>query len=103
MKYCIVSTTCGTRVNAEQITDELFKLELIASVHMLESNSSYIWKNKRENTIEYVLNFRTKQKHYKTIQAVINKLHTYNTAEIILIKINKADERFKKWINDICK
>ena len=50
MKYCMIEVAFGNKEEANKAIDELLDKRLVASCQILESNSIWNWKQKRENS-----------------------------------------------------
>ena len=60
MKYCMIEVAFGNKEEANKAIDELLNKRLVASCQMLESNSIWNWKQKRENSKEYIVLMKAK-------------------------------------------
>ncbi len=54
-KYCMIEVAFGNMTEVGKVIDMLLSKKPVASTHVIESNSSWNWKNKRENSKEYLL------------------------------------------------
>ena len=50
MKYCMIEVAFGNKDEANKAIDELLNKRLVASCQILESNSIWNWKQKREKS-----------------------------------------------------
>jgi len=97
----IVVTTTDSKKEAKKIADTLLKKRLSACVQISKIESRYIWQEKLVKSKEYKLTIKSLDKHYKKIVKTINKLHSYDTPEIIKINIDKADKSYAKWVEEV--
>ena len=102
-KYCIITTTCDSLENAEQITKALFDEKLVSCVQMQNINSTYIWKNKLENADEIMLIIKTKFELYSEVEKCILDNHSYETPEIVQLPIINGYSGYLEWIDDTVK
>jgi len=59
----------------------------------------YWWNKKIENTKEFVILAKTKEKNYIKIKKEVEKIHSYKIP--CIVKINaEANESYDKWINE---
>lgn len=58
--------------------------KLVASCHILESESSWNWNNEREEEKEYLLQMKTKKNYLKEIYEVNIAMNVLNLLCIIL-------------------
>ena len=67
--------------NKEEINETinvLLSKWLVASIHIIESNSSWNWKNERASDIEFLLQVKTKVTKQNDIYNEIKKIHSYD-------------------------
>ena len=83
-----------------QAVDILLSKKIVASTHIIESNSSWNWKNKRENGKEYLLQVKTKLAKQKEIYDVIKKIHSYDCFEFAVNEISSINNDYLKWIDE---
>lgn len=60
-KYCMIEIAFNNMNEVNELVDILLTKRLVASTHVIESNSSLNWKNNRENYKEYLLQVKTKK------------------------------------------
>ena len=70
-EYCMLETANDNYEEIKSIAKELLDKKLVASCHILESESSWNWNNAREEAKEYLLQMKTKKKCLKEIYEVI--------------------------------
>lgn len=97
-KYILVLTTVDDRKKAEEIARFLVEKKVAACVNIVEGNSFYKWKEKIEETKEFLLFI--KGKNFPEIERKIKEIHTYEVPEIIQLEINKGNEKYLRWIDD---
>ena len=51
-KYCMIEVAFDNMTEVNKVIDILLSKKLVAGAHVIESNSSWNWKNKRENNRE---------------------------------------------------
>ena len=64
-KYIIVTTLCNKKDIADKIIDKLLKEKLVAGTQVSEVTSKYWWNDTIEETKEYKIEFRTKEKLFR--------------------------------------
>ncbi len=99
--YCIVSTTTDSKENADAITQLLLEKKLIACVQSTTIQSSYRWQGKIVNAEEKLLQMKTKRSLFDKIQKEIEHLHTYDVPEIIMVPLEKANQSYLQWIEEV--
>ena len=53
--YCIIEIAFGNIEEAKQVISKLLKEKLVASCQIVESSSSWNWKNELEESKEYLV------------------------------------------------
>lgn len=94
-----VSTTTGDRAVAERIATELVDRRLAACVQISGPIlSTYLWEGSVETSEEWLCTAKTVEDHFHAIEEIINKLHPYDTPELIATPITHASERYAAWL-----
>lgn len=99
-EYCIITTTTDSKENADIITEALLKKHLVACVQYINIESSYSWQSKIVYSRELQLQLKTKISFFNEIKDEIEKLHTYEVPEIVMMPLLDANVSYMKWIND---
>ncbi|MEM2121544.1 MAG: divalent-cation tolerance protein CutA [Candidatus Woesearchaeota archaeon] len=99
-KYLVIITTTNTRENAEKILKVLLEKRLVACAQILKTNSFYWWKNKIENSKEYLIILKTKKEFYDIVEKTIKENHNYEIPEIISLDIKKGYDKYLSWIDE---
>ena len=73
---------------------------LVASTHIIESNSSWNWKNERESDKEFLLQVKTKVTKQNDIYNEIKKIHSYDCFEFAVYELNSINSDYLKWIDE---
>lgn len=99
-QFCLILTTCPGPINAKQIAQHLVANHKAACVNILPGVLSYFWWNEEvEKTSEWLLLVKTTNDMFEDVKASIEKLHEYETPEIISIPIIAGSEEYLEWIN----
>lgn len=99
LEYCMLETASDNKNEINKIAKELLDKELVASCHIIESESSWNWNNERENSKEYLLQMKTKKKCLKEIYEIIKSIHSYECFEFAVYNITSINEEYLKWID----
>ena len=99
-QYCIITTTTDRKENADIITESLLKNHLVACVQYINIESSYSWQGKIVYSTELQLQLKTRTSCFNKIKNEIEKLHTYEVPEIVMIPLLDANPSYLKWINE---
>ena len=89
--------------NKEEINETinvLLSKRLVASTHIIESNSSWNWKNERESDKEFLLQVKTKVTKQNDIYNEIKKIHSYDCFEFAVYELNSINSDYLKWIDE---
>lgn len=98
-RYIQISTTVAKRSDAERIAKTLSDKKLSACTQIIGPIISlYRWKGKTEKSKEWLCIAKTEQKHYKEIEKVIKKTHSYELPEIVATPIIKGSREYLGWI-----
>jgi periplasmic divalent cation tolerance protein len=93
-----VYITNPDKKTALKISKYLLENRLCACVNIFKIQSLYWWQGKIENTGEYVVIAKTKDKNYSKIEKEIRKIHPYKIPCILKIKIDKANKDYLEWL-----
>jgi periplasmic divalent cation tolerance protein len=93
-----VYITNPDKKTALKISKYLLENRLCACVNIFKIQSLYWWQGKIENTGEYVVIAKTKDKNYSKIEKEIIKIHPYKIPCILKIKIDKANKDYLDWL-----
>lgn len=98
MKYCMIEVAFGNKDEANKAIDELLNKRLVASCQILESNSIWNWKQKRENSKECIILMKTKLSLQDKIYNIIKNIHSYECFEFAVFKLSSCNEDYLNWI-----
>lgn len=99
-KYCMIEVAFNNIEELNKVIDILLSKKLVASTHIIESNSSWNWKNEREDSKEYLLQAKTKMNKQNDIYKEIKNIHSYECFEFAVYEINSINNDYLKWIDD---
>lgn len=99
--YIEIKTTTGSREEAIIIAQHLVSKKLAACVQLLGPITSiYHWQGKMETAQEWLCLIKTQEDLFDKAEAVIKKLHSYATPEIIAVPIVKGSKEYLRWIHE---
>jgi periplasmic divalent cation tolerance protein len=94
-----ITTTTGTRHDAEQIASELVTRQLAACVQVSGPIvSTFRWQGKIETQEEWVCSIKTVASHAAVVQQAIEDIHPYEVPEVIATPIVGGSERYFAWL-----
>jgi len=95
----IVFNTCGSAEEAERIARALVSKRLAACVNLLPAvRSIYRWKGAVEDAQETLLVIKSSRALFDELRAEIEKLHSYEVAEVIAVPIVDGSEAYLEWL-----
>lgn len=98
-EYCMLETANDNYEEIKSIAKELLDKKLVASCHIIESESSWNWNNEREESKEYLLQMKTKKTCLKEIYEVIKIKHSYECFEFAIFDLTSINDNYSKWID----
>lgn len=95
----VVFSTCGSAEEAERIARALVSKRLAACVNLLpQVRSIYRWKGAVEDAQETLLVIKSSRALFDDLRAEIEKLHSYEVAEVIALPIVDGSEAYLEWL-----
>ena len=98
-EYCMIETASDNKEEITTIAKELLDMKLVASCHIIESESTWNWESEREEAKEYLLQMKTNKKHQQEIYDVINNIHSYDCFEFAVYDITSINIEYLNWID----
>ena len=98
MGAVIIISTYPDKKSILKIANIIVKENLAACVNFTKINSIYRWKNKLENTAEFLAFFKTTDKKKKSLKNEIKKSHPYKVPEIAELKIKSLNKPYLDWL-----
>jgi|307.fasta_scaffold205970_1 periplasmic divalent cation tolerance protein len=97
----VVLTTASSQDEARRIANTLVERRLAACVNIVSKiDSIYRWKDKIEESQEFLLLIKTNQKEVADLRDAIKELHSYELPECIALPVDDGSEDYLKWIDD---
>ncbi|MBT5200823.1 MAG: divalent-cation tolerance protein CutA [Thaumarchaeota archaeon] len=98
MKPVVIISTYPDKKSISKIAKEFVKNKIVACVNISKISSIYSWKNKVENTSEYIAIFKTTTKNKKLLKQKIKETHPYDVPEIAEINVTSINDSYLKWL-----
>ena len=100
-KYIIVQTHTNKKRVYEDISRSLIKKRMAACVNIYPSVLS-VYRNNKEviEDNEYLIHVKTTSDKFTEIRKIIERLHNYETPEIISLEILEGNKKYLQWIQD---
>lgn len=100
----VVLVTAGGLKEARKIALELVESRLAACVNLSGPvESVYRWHGKIERSRERLLLIKTSRDVFPDVQAIIHRLHSYATPEVICLPIIDGSRDYLDWLADSIK
>ncbi len=100
-EYVQITTTTGTRHDAEQIASELVSRRLAGCVQVSGPIvSTFRGQGKVETAEEWMCTVKTSLAQLAAIQEVLNAIHPYEVPEVIATPIVDGSEAYLKWLGE---
>ena len=100
-KYIIVQTHTNKKQVYVDISRMLIEKKVVACVNIYPSALSiYRYNNEIVEDTEYLVHIKTTSDKFTEIRKIIERLHNYETPEIISLEISEGNEKYFKWIHD---
>ena len=100
-KYIIVQTHTNKKQIYENISKSLVEKKMAACVNIYPAVLSiYRYNNEVVEANEYLIHVKTTSDKFTEIRKVIERLHNYETPEIISLEISEGNEKYLKWLQN---
>jgi periplasmic divalent cation tolerance protein len=98
----LVLVTCANATEARRIASAVVEARLAACVNVLPGDvtSIYRWKGKVESARERLLLIKTSRKRLGKLQAVVERLHSYDVPEFIAVPIAAGSRAYLAWLEE---
>ena len=98
MKQVIIISTYPDKKSISKIAKDLVKNKTVACVNISKISSIYSWKNKVENTSEYLAIFKTMTKNKTLLKKKIKETHPYDVPEIMEVDVTSINKSYLNWL-----
>jgi periplasmic divalent cation tolerance protein len=96
----VVFTTCHSEQQAKTMARHLVEQRVSACVNILpRARSIYRWKDKIEDSAEWLLVIKSRRDLFAALRAEIEKLHTYEVPEILALQVVDGSEAYLGWLD----
>lgn len=96
----VVLCGCNSELEAARLARHLVEQRVAACVNILPGvRSVYRWKGAIEDASEWVLTIKSRRDRLPALRAEIEKIHSYETPEIIALPIVDGSEAYLAWID----
>ncbi|QGM97691.1 divalent-cation tolerance protein CutA [Methylocystis parvus] len=95
----ILITTIDDEDKAKALARAVLAERLAACVQIAAIASHYVWKGEYCETREWRLEMKCRGADYPALAALVRRLHSYETPEILRIDAADADLAYAAWLN----
>ncbi len=100
-EFVQLTTTTGTRQDAEEIAAELVSRNLAGCVQVSGPiHSTFRWQGKVESAEEWMCTAKTSRAQVAAIQTLLKEIHRYEVPELIATPIVDGSEAYLKWLGE---
>jgi len=97
----LVLTTASSKEEARRLAKMLVERRLAACVNIVPNiNSIYRWKEKVEESQEFLLLMKTTESAIPKLRDAIQELHSYEIPECIVLLIEEVSAAYLDWIDE---
>ena len=97
----LVLTTASSNEEARRLAKTLVERHLAACVNIVPNiNSIYRWKEKVEESQEFLLLMKTTESAIPKLRDAIQELHSYEIPECIVLLIEEGSAAYLDWIDE---
>jgi periplasmic divalent cation tolerance protein len=97
----VVLVTTPNGVEARKIGKRVVDAKLAACVNIIPGvRSIYRWKDKVCDDQEVLLVIKTTKRHFRELEDMVKRLHSYDTPEIIAMPILAGSDDYLRWIRE---
>lgn len=100
MKLITLFLTCADKAEADKISAKLLDEKLITCARQAPVTSSYWWKGRIERADETQLIMESAEDRFDQIEAVVKKLHSYETFMLTAYPVIKASRGVEHWVKE---
>jgi periplasmic divalent cation tolerance protein len=97
--FAIALVTAPDLKTARALSKAALKKSLVACANIIPKiESHYWWQGKLESGTEVLIIFKTTRAQLKPLEKLILAEHPYDTAEFIVLGIERGAKRYLQWI-----
>ncbi len=98
-KFSLVLVTAPDMKIARKLSAAALKAKLIACANIVPKiESHYWWQGKIESGTEVLMILKTTRAKLPALEKLVLAQHPYDTAEFLVLGIDKGSERYLRWL-----
>ncbi len=99
--YIVVLISASSQKEALRIKEALLFQRLAGCINLVKGIDSFFWwKGKVETSREVLLLVKTRESNFQKVAALVKKLHSYQTPEIIALPITAGYQPYLAWLEE---
>ena len=99
MKYVMIEVAFNNEEEVNLTKEKLLKEKLVASLQVITSDSSWNYKEEREDDKEYLVFMKTKESLVNEVYKVIKEIHSYEVFEYAVFSLTSPSKDYLDWID----
>jgi periplasmic divalent cation tolerance protein len=96
----VIVSTYPDKKSISRVAHIVVEKKLAACVNYTEINSVYTWKNKIQDTKEFLALFKTTSDSKQKLKETIARSHPYEVPEIVELKMDSISLPYMKWLEE---
>ncbi len=96
----VIVSTYPDKKSISKVAHIVVEKKLAACVNYTEINSVYTWKNKIQDTKEFLALFKTTSDSKQKLKETIARSHPYKVPEIVELKMDSISLPYMKWLEE---
>lgn len=102
IEHIVILVTCAKEEEADRIATEIVTEKLAACINVIPRiRSYYIWEGKLQKDEEYLLLIKSLPGKVKKLEETIQRLHSYDIPEFIILPLIGGSEKYLGWMEEI--
>jgi periplasmic divalent cation tolerance protein len=97
--HVLTLITCDNPDEAGAIARHLVESRLAAGVQIIPIESIYRWEEEVVEDQEWLLIAKTRRERFPQILSLVDQLHSYEVAPVLMIEIDAAGRPYLDWID----
>lgn len=93
----ILVTTIDGVEKARVLARAALDARLAACAQIFPIESHYVWQAEKRQEMEYLVQMKLRSEDYQELAALLRRLHSYDTPEILRIEVADADPAYLSW------
>ena len=96
----VIVSTYPDKKSISRVAHIIVEKKLAACVNYTKINSVYTWKNKIQDTTEFLALFKTTDDSKQKLKEAIARSHPYKVPEIVELKMDNVSLPYVKWLEE---